>query len=77
MKTHNNILYALVTKLPEHMARTVLDSANAARFVNVQDICTYIIGTFEATHWVSTQDTWSQQYTKLKNKDRKKLAKFY
>lgn len=76
VKTHNNLLYALITKLPEHMARTVRDPAYAEQFINVQDLCEYVIKTFDKTQGVSTQDTWLQQYTKLKNKDRKKPSEF-
>ena len=74
--THDNLTYALTMKVPTHIARYIKDKANAAKLINVQDICKYIIDTYDITTGVSTQDTWSEQYTKLKNKDRKKPAEF-
>ena len=74
--THDNLAYALTLKVPQHIARYIKDRANAPKIINVQDICNYIIETYDSTSGVSTQDTWSEQYNKLKNKDRKKTSEF-
>ena len=74
--THDNLAYALTLKVPQHIARYIKDRANAHKIINVQDICNYIIDMYDSTSGVSTQDTWSEQYNKLKNKDRKKTSEF-
>ena len=76
IQTHSNLRYAMIRKMPDHIASFVKDEANAHLFLNVQDICEYIIRTYDSTSGVSTQDTWSEQYAKLKNKNRKNASSF-
>ena len=76
IQTHSNLRYAMIRKMPDHIASFVKDEANAHLFLNVQDICEYIIRTYDSTSGVSTQDTWSEQYAKLKNRNRKNASSF-
>ena len=76
VQTHSNLRYAMICKMPDHIAAFMKDEANQNTVINVQDICAYIIQTYDATSGVSTQDTWSEQYAKLRNKNRKNASSF-
>ena len=76
VQTHQNLFYAMVTKLPNHISRDIRNKANETRFINVQDIISYVIEIYDTTSGVSTQDTWMTQYNKLTNKDRQRPSEF-